>query len=291
MLSKDIHHALHEKNQFQMNTKNICVNELIHACMCPRLAAAVTACWTACAFPDTVSLLWCCCGSVGFSAPQSWPSKMLMISAWPFSAAWTSAHWPFLSACPTWYRDCTEGLNTTGSGWCLQYSGLDQECLRHLSPRIDSKTVMSVKPRLERIWLRRNIEKYSGTDWNVIYPWYLCLCHPLRTQKPFTSVLFCTETTLTLAPFLQNRLTILVCPAAAARHKGVMPLSVVPSTGAHISSSRATISAWPRWVCTAKMGACPTTSVHQETLAPPSINRRLTCRGKRMNVIFICKSF
>lgn len=99
-----------------------------------------------------------------------------------------------------------------------------------------------------------------------------------------STALFFAHKKLTLAPFLHKRLTISVFPAAAARHKGVMPLSVVPSTGAPISSSRATISTWPRWACTARIGAWPITSVHQEVLAPPSISRRLTCRVDMINI-------
>lgn len=111
--------------------------------------------------------------------------------------------------------------------------------------------------------------------------------HTLHTYNIFVPLAHCTEMTLTLAPFLQSMLTMSACPAAAAKQRGVMPLSVVPSTGAPISSSRATISICPRWAWTARMGACPTTSVHQVTLAPPIINRRLTCRINIMNSIFM----
>jgi len=99
--------------------------------------------------------------------------------------------------------------------------------------------------------------------------------HALQTHMCVSSSL---PGTLTLAPFLPSRLTMSTCPAAVARQRGVMPLSVVPSTGAPISSSSATISTCPRCAWMARMGARPTTSVHQVTLAPPSINRRLTCR-------------
>lgn len=86
-------------------------------CVCPTLAAAVTACWAACAFPMTASLLWCCCGSVGASAAQSWPSRMVMTSGWPLSVAWTSAHWPLLSVRPTWSRGVTKkGTGLDGLG-------------------------------------------------------------------------------------------------------------------------------------------------------------------------------
>lgn len=89
--------------------------ELLRTCVCPTLAAAVTACCAACVFPVTVSLPWCCCGSVGISAPQSWPSKMLMISAWPFSPACTSAHWPLLSTWPTWHKGVHRRTYNTGA--------------------------------------------------------------------------------------------------------------------------------------------------------------------------------
>lgn len=112
---KDRHHALH-KDDF----------DLMRTCVCPTLAAAVSACCAACVFPVTVSLLWCCCGSAGVSAPHSWPSKMLMISACPFSPAWTSAHWPLLSAWPTWHRGAHRKANNTGSGQCPYYAGLDR---------------------------------------------------------------------------------------------------------------------------------------------------------------------
>lgn len=113
-------------------------------------------------------------------------------------------------------------------------------------------------------------------------------CHRNYTgHTVFVRLAHCTEMTLTLAPFLQSMLTMSACPAAAAKQRGVVLPSLVPSTGAPISSSSATISTCPRWAWTARMGACPTTSVHQVTLAPPSINRRLTCRINIMNRIFM----
>lgn len=144
-----------------------------------------------------------------------------------------------------------------------------------------------LKPLHKRLFFSFNASNWS---WNQCCKQSCTMfCH-FQQYPTVVRCAACVKASQTLAPFLQSRLTISTCPAAAARQRGVMPLSVVPSTTAPISRSKATISTCPRWAWTARMGACPITSVHQVTLAPPSISRRLTWRKTEINLrVLFCE--
>lgn len=119
-------------------------------CVCPTLAAAVTACWTA-----------SCCrtGSDWTSGPQSWTSRVLMISAWPFSAAWTSAHCPLLSAWPTCHTErgthedsTTPILNGAGKNPDPDQPRIDPETGRSLKQSVQSSLQVKIRETRTKTW-------------------------------------------------------------------------------------------------------------------------------------------
>lgn len=162
-----------------------------------------------------------CCSP---SAIHSSSSRYWIISVCPRKAAWTRAHWPLLSTWSTWQKYRTLEITAQKQKICFTSQTRGLLGLTFIQ--------VAAHPACNYLHVKSTID----------------------TENLWKKV-------LTLAPLLHSSMTSPVCPAAAEKQRGLMPLSDTTSRLAPNSKSKEAISRWPRWHWMQRIGALFRTSV------------------------------